>query len=436
MGQIVTFYSYKGGVGRSMALANTAALLARWGYRTLIVDWDLEAPGLENFYREYSSLQSVPDEKGVVDIISAAYPMMEPEGGDGHAGEAPRQQEEVEAPAEVELPPWRDYVVSIKIGFRDKAEGTLHLLTAGQRSSPEYFRKVRRFDVQDFYREQRGGYFIERLRREWKTEYDVVLIDSRTGVTDIGGICTIQLPDILVLIFTSTEHGLVGAADVARKATLARQSLPFDRRKLLTLPILSRFDDSVEFEISQRWLDRVEEVVKDLYADWLAADVRRRDFVELTKIPYKAFFSFGEKLPVVEEGTVNRAGMAFAYETLAALLANRLEGAEQLRENRDGFVRRAASAERSPAPAGPEVDRALVEQRVEGHEQWLLSNGAAGKAASFAGLYLRASDLSSARLAGADFGKADLNAVNFASSVLEGADFSGASLQGANLRGV
>jgi len=52
MSAIVTFYSYKGGVGRSMSLANTAVLLAKWGYKTLIVDWDLEAPGLEHFFKK------------------------------------------------------------------------------------------------------------------------------------------------------------------------------------------------------------------------------------------------------------------------------------------------------------------------------------------------------------------------------------------------
>jgi MinD-like ATPase involved in chromosome partitioning or flagellar assembly len=47
---IITFYSYKGGVGRSMALANVADLMARSGLRVLIVDFDLEAPGLEHFF--------------------------------------------------------------------------------------------------------------------------------------------------------------------------------------------------------------------------------------------------------------------------------------------------------------------------------------------------------------------------------------------------
>ena len=56
-GEVITFYSYKGGTGRSMALANTACLLAgegpaEWtGKRVLMVDWDLEAPGLHRYFR-------------------------------------------------------------------------------------------------------------------------------------------------------------------------------------------------------------------------------------------------------------------------------------------------------------------------------------------------------------------------------------------------
>jgi cellulose biosynthesis protein BcsQ len=50
LGMIVTFYSWKGGVGRTMALANTAIQLARKGNRVLMVDWDLEAPGLGKYF--------------------------------------------------------------------------------------------------------------------------------------------------------------------------------------------------------------------------------------------------------------------------------------------------------------------------------------------------------------------------------------------------
>ena len=48
---IVTFYSYKGGVGRSMALANLAVIAARdYSLNVVVVDRDLEAPGLHRYF--------------------------------------------------------------------------------------------------------------------------------------------------------------------------------------------------------------------------------------------------------------------------------------------------------------------------------------------------------------------------------------------------
>src|SRR5271168_2494145 len=46
---IITFYSFKGGVGRTMALVNVAAELVRRGRKVLVVDFDLQAPGLETY---------------------------------------------------------------------------------------------------------------------------------------------------------------------------------------------------------------------------------------------------------------------------------------------------------------------------------------------------------------------------------------------------
>ena len=69
-GIVYTFYSFKGGVGRSMALSNVAALLAKAGSKVLIIDWDLEAPGLEKYFSNPPSMLSVPrsDSIGIVDI--------------------------------------------------------------------------------------------------------------------------------------------------------------------------------------------------------------------------------------------------------------------------------------------------------------------------------------------------------------------------------
>lgn len=68
-GQIVTFYSFKGGTGRTMALANTAWILAANGYRVLVVDWDLESPGLHRFYRPFLHDGMLRGAGGVIDML-------------------------------------------------------------------------------------------------------------------------------------------------------------------------------------------------------------------------------------------------------------------------------------------------------------------------------------------------------------------------------
>src|SRR5271169_1658910 len=67
-GRIITFYSYKGGTGRTMALANVAWILAANGERVLIADWDLESPGLDRFFQPFMD-PGVAQKPGVVDFI-------------------------------------------------------------------------------------------------------------------------------------------------------------------------------------------------------------------------------------------------------------------------------------------------------------------------------------------------------------------------------
>lgn len=69
-GRVVTFYSYKGGTGRTMALANTAWILAANGFRVLTVDWDLEAPGLAKFFRPFLDQGALAGTTGMMDLIT------------------------------------------------------------------------------------------------------------------------------------------------------------------------------------------------------------------------------------------------------------------------------------------------------------------------------------------------------------------------------
>jgi eukaryotic-like serine/threonine-protein kinase len=72
-GEIITFYSYKGGTGRSMAVANIACLLSkrlsRTPRRVLVMDWDLEAPGLHRFFSAKSELPEYERRPGVINYF-------------------------------------------------------------------------------------------------------------------------------------------------------------------------------------------------------------------------------------------------------------------------------------------------------------------------------------------------------------------------------
>lgn len=60
---VVTFYSFKGGVGRTTALVSCALQLAEQGKRVAVLDLDLEAPGLGPL------LGGVDTNRGVLDAI-------------------------------------------------------------------------------------------------------------------------------------------------------------------------------------------------------------------------------------------------------------------------------------------------------------------------------------------------------------------------------
>ncbi len=333
MGRIITFYSYKGGTGRSMALANISILLAKWGYKVLIIDWDLEAPGLEYFFDDTYNFSLPAKHKGIVDILidCANY--------------------KTTLPKETN---WKDIKKNI---FKNTGDnGKLDILIAGKgKRDKEYFQRIRKLDFNEFYSKFDGGEIIETLRNQWKENYDFILIDSRTGVTDIGGICTIQLPDILVLLFTATRQAFEGILNIAMTTDEAQKSLLTDRLRLLMLPIPSKFDSRDEFVISQNWLNDFSERLKFIYENWLPTSVKEKAILEVTKIPYISFFSFGEKLPVIEQGTTDPTGLGYAYENIAALIADNFQHVDMLVENRDELVGIASSSKKREAIAKPKI---------------------------------------------------------------------------------
>ena len=53
-----------------MALVNVAELMYRAGLKVMMIDWDLEAPGLERFYPALSD--QILNSPGVIDMLTAS----------------------------------------------------------------------------------------------------------------------------------------------------------------------------------------------------------------------------------------------------------------------------------------------------------------------------------------------------------------------------
>ncbi len=292
MSTIATFYSYKGGVGRSMTLANVAVLLARRGLRVLAVDWDLEAPGLD-WYFDYYETSAVHG--GVLPFFSEAVNYLE---------------------SNKPVPNYLDHLRVVDIG-----DTQLQLLPSGRTSPAEYAVNLESFSWTHFFKVG-GGSFLEDLRNQWLEEFDVVLIDSRTGLSDTGGICTIFLPDVLVAMFTPNHQSLYGVRDAIEFAQQGRQRIAYDRMPLTVLPILSRFVGRTEYRLSQEWLDRSSKEFDSALNAWLPDWVEARQVFERLKIPQVDYFSFGERLAVAEELYSDPSSMAYVLDRLADLLAS------------------------------------------------------------------------------------------------------------------
>ena len=220
---IVTFYSFKGGVGRSMAIAAVGYLLAQRGLKVLVVDFDLEAPGLERyFFEDPDMLATVRSNPGLMDLVLDYK-------------RALTSETEFKRPA---FKSWLRYVADAIP--QTPSGGSVGLMTSGRRHPHERYAEyalfVRSFDWQDFFQNWRGDRFFEWLRGALTAPpdgYDVVLVDSRTGVTEMGGVCAYQLADAAVLLCAPNYQNLDGTRAVlddfrSDAVTALRQGRPLE----------------------------------------------------------------------------------------------------------------------------------------------------------------------------------------------------------------
>lgn len=253
----ITFYSYKGGVGRTLALSNIALYLSRLGFNVCLMDFDLEAPGLPYKFPRYIRTEDIKG--GLVDYIDFFL-----------------QNDEFP-------PSLKDF--SNEILASGKSVGSIRLIPAGNTLTTTYWKKMSSINWNSlFYGNNDSAsegipFFLElkeRIEKEFKPDF--LLIDSRTGITEMSGICTSILPDKVVFFIVNNKENKEGARQIL--GGLRQVKRLGDREPIKIIFVLSRIplsvdkkEEALEKKILRDILDYVNAPIEDLASRFNSEDI-------------------------------------------------------------------------------------------------------------------------------------------------------------------
>ena len=208
---IVSFYSYKGGVGRSTTLAAFASYHARrTGAKVLVIDCDFEAPGFSNFYG--MDAQDLSAKNGVVEyLIDTSYAI------DRNTLNLDNYIHTISASASKEA-----------IGYAGDKGGAIYVMKAGNLSvetiegnelaphglkshQDHYLQGLSRIDFSNSeYIVEQFSNMIKHICSNKDYNPDVIIIDSRTGFNDIFNNIALRLSDIILGFFGTSRQNIPG----------------------------------------------------------------------------------------------------------------------------------------------------------------------------------------------------------------------------------
>jgi hypothetical protein len=251
--ETVSFYSYKGGVGRTLLVANTAQFLALSGRRVVALDLDLEAPGLHHKLGSADVLARAKSGtlRGVVDELlerlsnGAEPPEASALGASSADGEASggRIRNLLRTAVMVDLP---------------SGTGSLSLIPAGAAPSQGYWARLEQLNNVLRTNRANGGLAEALLDlqasiiEEFNPEF--LLVDSRTGITELGGLATSILADRVVCMTTTAPESIEGIRVVAEALRSAPRlaSQPPLRIDFLMTRVASESPASLA-QLKQQW---------------------------------------------------------------------------------------------------------------------------------------------------------------------------------------
>ena len=227
----VAFYGFRGGAGRTVALAHVALMLAQRGLRIAVVDFDLEAPGL------HMALGAEPpgEGEGLVALL----------------------RKTLTAPLSERV----DVAEHLQVVTPKEGTGKVLLLPAG-RVSRTYLAQIEELGVGLWHEPSLSPLerILDGLRKE---NPDVVFVDCRTGFNGMSASVLFHLSDLAVIFLPLTEQVWDGV-DVLLQAVASARTQRANNPGLLFVPSMVP-PGEVGREKTERYLAKLSEK----YAKWL-----------------------------------------------------------------------------------------------------------------------------------------------------------------------
>ena len=269
--QIISFYSYKGGVGRTIALIETAYNLAKQGKRVLLIDLDIEAPSLHKIFAD-----QVNDE-----LKGASYGMIEYLYRKVVQGRADAAVDNIYCSLELENVP-----------------GEMFLIPALKRMDKEYIYQIGRLQARKIQEQDLFTEIFAYMRRMF--DIDVIMIDTRAGFNQWGSLSLLALSNQVIFVAYPNEENIEGL-----RAALEMVENVGTRRYVVAM---SKVVASAQGE----------ERAKDLFAQ-LA--VGQKEWIPLY---YREEIALSDRYPLVAENILS------AYQELSDYILNN----EKIERNR------------------------------------------------------------------------------------------------------
>ncbi len=244
---VITFYSYKGGVGRSMAVLNVATLLASRGFRVLIIDFDLEAPGLshlvERSAKKSKPIEKIPPPNGVIDLLLDARQRQENSDLFRMDAAALAAKYTFRYPIPSDLHPAEDACLTIMPAGR-LGEG--YATRLDELNLPHLYDKPPDAPAESM---SQGQKFILAFKAILTRSgaYDYIIVDSRTGHSDEAGICTRDLADHRMVLSGLNTQNISGTAGFLKglRKIFEKANIPFITPDIILSPVPSSEEELI-----------------------------------------------------------------------------------------------------------------------------------------------------------------------------------------------